>query len=102
MQKSRYPASLRAVNSGGAKGGGAAGACVPPVKPCAPAVPRQLSYGDVDHLNESVGSEQQITLKTSTMMLSISRLIVFFVNMADIRLMFYTRSLAVAERPHDA
>jgi len=61
-----------------------------------------LSYGDVDHLNESVGSEQQITLKTSTMMLSISRLIVFFVNMADIRLMFYTRSLAVAERPHDA
>ena len=35
--------------SGGAKGGGAAGAQAPAVKPCAPAVPRQLSYSDVDY-----------------------------------------------------
>ena len=35
--------------SGGAKGGGAAGARAPAVKPCAPAVPRLLSYSDVDH-----------------------------------------------------
>jgi len=31
------------------QGGGAAGARAPAVKPCAPAVPRQLSYSDVDH-----------------------------------------------------
>ena len=35
-------------NSGGAKGG-PAGARAPAVRPCAPAVPRQLSYCDVDH-----------------------------------------------------
>ena len=34
--------------SGGAKGG-PAGARAPAVKPCAPAVPRQLRYSDVDH-----------------------------------------------------
>jgi len=38
-------------SSGGATGGGggAAGARAPAVKPCAPAVPRQLSYSDDDH-----------------------------------------------------
>jgi len=40
--------SLTVVCSGGAKGG-AAGARAPAVKPCAPVVPRQLSYSDVDH-----------------------------------------------------
>jgi len=29
--------------------GGPAGALAPAVKPCAPAVPRQLRYSDVDH-----------------------------------------------------
>ena len=71
------------------------------VKPCAPAVPRQLSYSDVDHLNESGGSEQDIILKTSTMMLSLINITLysFLVNMADIRL---SLGLAVAERPHAA
>ena len=36
------------LHSGGAKGG-PAGARAPAVKPCAPAVPRQLSYSDVDY-----------------------------------------------------
>jgi len=40
---------LRKPGSGGAKGGGAARARAPAVKPCAPATPRQLSYSDVDH-----------------------------------------------------
>ena len=71
------------VGSGGAKGGGAAGARAPAVKPCAPAVPRQLSTVTLT-INESVGSEQQIILKTSTMMLSIT-LSSFLVSMADIR-----------------
>jgi len=62
--------------SGGANGG-PAGARAPAVKPCAPAVPRQLSY-------ESVVSEQQIILKTSTTMLSIT-LNILYVSMADIR-----------------
>jgi len=42
------PSAAEAVTSGGAKGG-PAGARAPAVKPCAPAVPRQLSYCDVDH-----------------------------------------------------
>ena len=57
---------LQSKSSGGAKeGGGAAGARAPVVKPCALAVPRQLRYSDVDHLNESVGSEQQLTSSKS-------------------------------------
>ena len=35
------------------RGGWAAGARAPAVKPCAPAVPRQLSYDDVDHKRNS-------------------------------------------------
>jgi len=64
---------LLGLFSGGAKGWGAAGARAPAVKPCALAVPRQLSYSDADHLNESVGLERDIILKPSTIMLSISR-----------------------------
>jgi len=65
--------------------GGAAGARAPAVKPCAPAVPRYLSYSDVDHKRISwLSSEQQIILKTSTTMLSIT-LNSFLVSMADIR-----------------
>ena len=53
------------------------------VKPCAPAVPRQLSTVTLT-INESVGSEQQIILKTLTMMLSIT-LSSFLVSIADMR-----------------
>jgi len=42
--------SPQLIDSGGAKGGGKpAGARAPAVKPRAPAVPRQLSYDDVDY-----------------------------------------------------
>jgi len=67
--------------SGGARGGQPGH--VRGVKPCAPAVPRQLNYSDVDHKRISWLRLQQIISKTSTMMLSIT-LNSFLVSMADI------------------
>jgi len=87
--------------SGGAKGGGGSRGTCPGCKTLCPGCALQLSYSDVDHLNESVGSEQDIILKTSTIAIN-TTLNSFLVNMADIRLLFNTRNLAVAERPHDA
>ena len=80
---------------------GAAGARAKAVKPCAPAVPRQLSYSNVDHKRISwlraTDYFEDVNYDVINIMLNS-----FLVNMADIRLMFSTRSLAVAERPHDA
>ena len=81
--------------------GGPAGARAPAVKPCAPAVPRQLSYSDVDHKRISWLRARHYFEDVNYDVINIT-LNSFLVNMADIRLMFSTRSLAVAERPHDA
>ena len=82
-------------DSGGAKGG------QPAVKRCAPAVPRQLSYSDVDHKRISwlraTGYFEDVNYDVINITLNS-----FLVNMADIRFMFSTRSSAVAERPHYA
>ena len=82
-------------DSGGAKGGGQ-----PAVKRCAPAVPRQLSYSDVDHKRISwlraTGYFEDVNYDVINITLNS-----FLVNMADIRFMFSTRSSAVAEKPHD-
>ena len=92
--------ALPLLSSGGAKGG-PAGARAPAVKPCAPAVPRQLSYSDVDHKRISCLRATDYFEDVNYDVINIT-LNSFLVNMADIRLMFNTRSLAVAERPHDA
>jgi len=67
--------------------GGAAEARAPAVKPCAPAVPRQLSYSDVDHKRISWLRATDYFEDVNYMMLSIT-LSSFLVSMADIRWMF--------------
>ena len=82
------------VSSGGAKG-----KPVGAVKPCAPAVPQQLSYSDVDHKRISWLRARLEVVNYDVINITLNS---FLVNMADIRLMFSARSSAVAERPHDA
>ena len=84
-------------------GGAAAGARAPAVKPCAQAVPRQLSYSDVDHKRISWlrATDYFEVVNYDGIVINIT-LNSFLVNMADIRLMFSTRSSAVAKRPRDA
>ena len=77
-----------------APGGGAAGAR-------APAVPRQLSYSDVDHKRISWLRARHYFEDVNYDVINIT-LTSLLVNMADIRLMFSTRSSAVADSPHDA
>jgi len=77
------------------QGGGAAGARAPAVKPCALAVELQWRWPfkriRARHYFEDVNYDV-INIRLNS----------FLVNVADIRLMFNTRSSAVTDRPHDA
>jgi len=75
-------------------GGGSRGTC-PGCKTLCPCCSATVTLT----INESVGSEQQIILKTSTMMLC---WVVFSWAWPIYDRCLATRSLAVAERPHDA
>ena len=94
-------APLFADCSGGAKGG-PAGARAPAVKPCAPAVPRQLSYSDVDHKRISWLRATDYFEDVKVLRCYQSRWVVFSWAWPIYDRCLATRSSAVAERPHDA
>ena len=90
-----FHTSPQSTCSGGAMGG-AAGARAPAVKPCAPDVPRQLSYSDVDHKRINWLKARHYFEDVNYDAIAI----IITLNPADIRLMFSTRSSAVAASPH--